>query len=168
VRNFERSGDVEQARAALGLLTIAPFTPGGEVPDLRREALQVWLALLVSIEHAAGTVPDVPERRVQPPPTRNGVVAPPGSQPERIDDPEARREYEAAIAANEARIEQYLTHDELSRLAEEATVHATVFVASAFPSTSSRADRAIAQQSIESVPLSAVSRAKLLEALSKA
>jgi hypothetical protein len=168
LRDFERSVDVEQARAVLGLLTALPSTARGEGPDLRGEALQVWLALLVSLERAAGTASDVPSRRVQPPPTRDGVVAPPGIQPERIDDPEARREYEAAIAANEARIERYLTHDELRRLAEQTTVHAAVFVANAFPATDPQVDRATALRFIEAAALGAGSRATLLEALSAA
>src|SRR5207253_830012 len=71
---------------------------------------------------------DVPTKLVQPPPTSEGVVYPPGADPDLIDDPKAREQYEKAIAANRAKIRNYRMQTYLGRLKEPIPLGAEVFI----------------------------------------
>ncbi len=76
---------------------------------VRRETLEVWLALLALIDKNldAGFDPkDVPSVSVMPPRVGN-VAYPPGADPKSIADPQARQQYEAALKRNKEHTEQY-------------------------------------------------------------
>jgi hypothetical protein len=76
---------------------------------LRRETLETWLALVALIDENLDPdfdPQDLPSVGVDPP--RSGNVAyPPGADPKLIADPQARRQYEAALEKNKEHAEQY-------------------------------------------------------------
>jgi len=108
--------------------------------QLRVDCLYLWLYLLQLLDRFLdpGFNPnDVPEKLIQPPPTTEGVVYPPGANPALIDDPQARAEYEEAIAANRAKAEQYRLQINLRRLDEQITPRAEAFIRNSYTFTPS-------------------------------
>ena len=174
LREAEHSGDVRHLESALELLAGIPITGRADARSrrLRAETLRAWLALLAALDAlsapASGADPapgDAPSLTVEPPPTREGVVYPPGTQPELIDDPDARREYEAAIAANARELDRYRRRAQLLALADEARLRAAVFVTASYQPTGPDDDRAAARRQIDVAALHPASRSALLEAL---
>jgi len=99
--------------------------------QLRTDSLYMWLHLIQLLDHSLDpdfNPDDVPERAVQPPPTSEGVVYPPGADPALIDDPRARAEYEKAIAANNAKTTHYVLQTDFRRLDESITPLAEEFI----------------------------------------
>lgn len=84
---------------------------------LRRETLEVWLALLELIDKnldASFNPKDVPSSNVIPPRVGN-VAYPPGVDPSVISDPQARHQYEAALKSNKEHAEHYRVQTWLKR-----------------------------------------------------
>jgi hypothetical protein len=90
--------------------------------QLRTDCLSSWLYLLELLDRFLDPnfdPKDVPQRLVQPPPTRGDVVYPPGTDPALIDDPTARAQYERAITSNREKTIRYRLQIQLGRLQEQ-------------------------------------------------
>ena len=84
---------------------------------LRRETLQLWLALVALIDKNLDpdfNSKDLPSTSVAPPPSGN-LAYPPGADPKLISDPQARQRYEAAIKQNQQHAENYRLQTWLTR-----------------------------------------------------
>jgi hypothetical protein len=137
---FEKAHDTEALRQGYEVLENVSIQDQRE-PEarhaLRAEVLRLWLRMLSLLDQTIDPhfdPKDVPSRVVQPPPTKGGVVFPPGVEPERIDDPAARAQYEKAIAANQAKIDHYRLQVELRRLDERITPRAERFIHDSYTS----------------------------------
>lgn len=99
--------------------------------QLRSDSLYLWLHLILLLDRFLDpnfNPENVPELAVQPPPTSQGVVYPPGADPSLLDDPKARAEYKKAIADNEAKIAHYTLQTKLRRLDERITPRGEEFI----------------------------------------
>jgi len=99
--------------------------------QIRTNSLALWLHLLHTLDHFLDphfNPKDFPEKLVQPPPTLEGVVYPPGADPALIGDSKERAEYEKAIAANRAKANRYRLQINLRRLDERISPRAEAFV----------------------------------------
>lgn len=99
--------------------------------QLRTKSLYLWLHLIQLLDRFLDpnfNPEDVPELAIQPPPTSEGVVYPPGADPALIDDPKARAEYKKAIADNEAKTAHYTLQTKLRRMDERITPRAEDFI----------------------------------------
>jgi hypothetical protein len=99
--------------------------------QLRTDSLYLWLHLIQLLDRLLDpdfNPDDVPESAVQPPPTSQGIVYPPGADPALLDDPKARAEYKKAIADNEAKTAHYNLQTKLRRLDERITPRAEEFI----------------------------------------
>lgn len=108
--------------------------------QLRADCLYLWLYLLQLLDRFLdpGFNPnDVPQKLIQPPPTTEGVVYPPGADPALIDDLGARAAYEQAICENEAKIAEYSLQVQLHRLDERITSRAEAFIRNSYTFTPS-------------------------------
>lgn len=104
---------------------------------VRRNTLYLWLQVVQHLDRYQEpnfNPKDVPELLVQPPPTRAGVVFPPGADPALIDNPDARAEYENAIAANRSKAERYNFQTELRLVDEEVTPRVKTFIRNSYTS----------------------------------
>jgi len=118
---FHGRKDAEVLKAVhRSLLAVHP----DEQPDvvrrrqLRREKLNGLLQILAAIDREVDATFDprkVPELSIAPP-VVNGVVLDSGIDPKSIADPEVRRAYEDAIAANKQLAKTYAFQTELRRL----------------------------------------------------
>jgi hypothetical protein len=123
--------EFEQKKEPVCLQTAADLLEGVDLTQekeamkrlaLRRETLETWLALLALIDKnldPAFNPQDVPSTSVMPPRVGN-VAYPPGVDPKSISDPQARKQYEAAIKKNQQHAEQYRLQTLLRRLDESA------------------------------------------------
>ena len=105
--------------------------------QLRAKSLRLWLHLLDLLDRSLDPnfdPSDVPEKLVQPPPSPDGEVLRPGADPARIADPQARGEYEKAIAANRAKNKNYRIQLQLHRLNEQLTAQAETFIRNSYSS----------------------------------
>lgn len=97
---------------------------------LRRETLQLWLALLALIDRNLDpnfNPKDLPSVSVIPP--RSGKVAyPPGIDPQAIPDPQVRREYEAMLKQNQQHTVQYRLQTLLRRLDQSVSPKVERFI----------------------------------------
>lgn len=97
---------------------------------LRRETLEVWLALVALIDKnldPSFNPKDLPSVSVIPP--RSGNVAlPPGADPKLIADPQARQQYEAALKKNKEHAEQYRIQTLLRRFDQSMSPKVERFV----------------------------------------
>jgi hypothetical protein len=106
--------------------------------QLRADSLYLWLQLIQLLDRFLDPdfdPDDVPEGTVQPPPTSEGIVYPPGADPALIDDTKARAEYEKAIAANNAKTVNYTFQTKLRRLNERITPRAEEFIRDSYTPT---------------------------------
>ena len=71
---------------------------------------------------------DVPSLTVEPPPSPDGSTLRPGVDPAKIEDPKARAEYKAAIAANNEKAINYSLQTKLLRLNTRITSLVEAFV----------------------------------------
>jgi hypothetical protein len=104
----------------------------------RKNCLFLWLTILQTIDQNIDpkfNPEDVPAKNVQPPPLGNGVVLRPGADPAKIPDPQARADYEKAIAENRAKAINYRLQIQLGRLNEQLTPSAETFIRSAYTSS---------------------------------
>jgi hypothetical protein len=105
---------------------------------VRSNSLSLWLHLLQLLDRSVDpgfNSQDVPTKLVQPPPTRGGVAYSPGADPALIDDPNARAEYEKAIAANRKKSENYRLQVHLRPLNERISERAEAFIRSSYASS---------------------------------
>ena len=105
--------------------------------QLRAKSLRLWLHLLDLLDRSLDPnfdPSDVPEKLVQPPPSPDGEVLRPGADPARIADPQARGEYEKAIAANRAKNKNYRIQLQLQRLNQQLTPQAETFIRNSYSS----------------------------------
>jgi len=132
--DFEKTNDPETLRDAYMALENVSLV---DEPDpsaqraLRTETLRLWLQMLAILDKLLDPKfdPDVaPELSVQPPPTKGGVVFPPGADPSVIDDPLARERYAKEIEANNAKIIRYNMQVKLHRLEERIPPRAEAFI----------------------------------------
>lgn len=106
-------------------------------PALRAELLAAWLQLIDQIDRNLDPKfdpGDLPVLNVQPPETSDGTLYPPGADPELIDDPKKRAEYEKEIAANNAKIVHYQEQSKLRRVNTRATVLVERFLRASYTS----------------------------------
>ncbi len=134
IREFEAGLEPERLREAymaLENVSLAKEHVSKTRARLRTDSLSLWLGLLQILDHHLDpnfNPEDGPEELVQPPRTSDGVVYPPGADPALIRDPRARAEYEKAIAANRAKVENYRLQIHLRRLDERITQRAKEFI----------------------------------------
>jgi hypothetical protein len=166
IKEFEAEREPERLREA-SLAIDDVNLPAERDPEtrgqLRSSALSVWLQLLGILDRYV--VPnfnpkDVPQTRVQPPPTSGGIVYPPGADPELIDDPKARAEYKKAIAENNAKTDRYRLQVELGRMSERISQRAKAFIKNSY--TSSEQDQHELKSAIEKEVKDAARKADLL------
>ena len=113
-------------------------------PRIRSETLQLWLMLIETVDQHIDPgfdVEDEPEALVQPPSTPDGILYPPGADPARITDPEARAKYESDIKANNQKISTYGFQTKMHRLEERIVPRARKFILDFYaPNHSDRAE----------------------------
>ncbi len=130
---FEKDKDPETPRAAalqLVEVDLSKEQEGLKRLALRRETLQLWLTLLAQIDRNLDPMfnsNDMPRTSVEPPPVA-GVQYPPGVDPSAIADPQARRQYEAALKQNQEKAERYRLQAKLRDLDRKVTVQAERFI----------------------------------------
>lgn len=98
---------------------------------LRLECLSAWLNMINTMDGSLDKDfdPNAPvEMQVQPPPTSDGTKFPPGTDPARIDDPEAREKYEKAIKVNQEKLANYRTQTYLNRIKDDIVLSAKTFI----------------------------------------
>jgi hypothetical protein len=162
LQEFARSRDVDALERAVEALE--EFDPWSLKPEQRlpgrRRLLLNWSRVLVAIDtiKEPGFDPDAdrPRARVSPP---DGF--PPGADPKTIQDPRARAQYEAAIAANEKRKIRSRTQGVASELEQRAVESAHRVVDRWY--TKSAADRKEIEAVFQEANLSAARRAEVLD-----
>lgn len=138
VKEFEKESEPERLREAYMALENVVLEQEYDAKirsRLRRECLTLWLEMVGILDRRIDPKfdpEDVPENLVQPPPTSKGVVYPPGADPALIDDPKAREEYEKAVAANNAKINNYRLQTHLKRLNEQIPPRAADFIENSY------------------------------------
>jgi hypothetical protein len=132
--------------------------------QLRRDSLYLGLQLMDLTDRFLDPEfdpDDVPDRAVQPPPTSDGVLYPPGTDPAKIDDSMARAQYEQAITTNNAKIIHYAFQTKLRRLNERITPRAGEFIRNFY--TPAGADQEELKDAIEETIHSARRKEALLK-----
>lgn len=142
---FATEKEPERLREAyinLENVVLAQEPDHAESARLRFRVLSTWLELVATVDRFLDPdfdPEDVPEEGVEPPPTSEGVVYPPGADPAVIDDAEARAAYEKAIAANRAKAERYRLQSKLRQLDDRIMARAQAFIRKSY--TYAPADR---------------------------
>jgi hypothetical protein len=136
---FEKTKDVEMLRAAMNLLGRVDL-PAESDPvkrlALRKDAVQVWLALFAEIDRNYDPKFDPHQEfyvKITPPPS-GGVALPPGAPPDLIKDPRARKQYEAEIKENDRKALTYNVQTKLRRLDDLAMPNCERFLHVAYSS----------------------------------
>ncbi len=133
VAEFDKEKDPEKLQAAADLLVevdLSKEEEGLKRLALRGETLQAWLTLLAAIDKNLDPRFDPNDRpgvNVSPPPS-GGVQYPPGVDPSKIQDPQARQQYETAIKQNRAKAVNYRLQTKLRRLDERLTPNVERFI----------------------------------------
>jgi hypothetical protein len=170
VKEFEKESEPERLREASMALENVVLEQEYDAKirtRLRSECLNLWLEMVAILDRRLDPEfdpEDVPENLVQPPPTSKGVIYPPGADPALLDDPKAREEYEKAIAANNAKINNYRVQTHLKRLNDEIPPRAAEFITNSY--TDSDADQKEVKAAIERLienPARRVEFSKLLK-----
>lgn len=145
IREFETEKEAERLREAYMTLEnvylAQEYNPQIRA-RLRSDCLSLWLTLLQILDQNLDpkfNPDDVPQNIVQPPPLPDGTVLRPGADPAKIADPQARAEYEKAIAENRAKADNYRLQTELRRLDEQIPPRAEEFIKNSY--TSADADQ---------------------------
>lgn len=99
-------------------------------PDAMREKLGLWLAVLARFgrDLDPGFDPARPPPLTVAPPKVGNAQMPPGVRPSDLKDPEARAQYEAAIADNAKRVQAFKLQARLYALHETVLHDATDFL----------------------------------------
>jgi hypothetical protein len=170
VKEFETELEPERLREAYMSLENVVLAQENDVKirtRLRDDCLTLWLEMIQILDKHLDPKfdpDDIPDNLVQPPPTSKGVVFPPGADPALIDDPKAREQYEKAVAANNAKINNYRLQTQLGRLNEQIPPRAEEFINSSY--TSSETDQEELKNAIEKIiqkPERKVELSKLLK-----
>jgi hypothetical protein len=138
VKEFEKQAEPERLREAYMALENVVLEQEYDAKirnRLRQNCLTLWLEMVAILDRRLDPEfdpEDVPQNLVQPPPTSKGVVYPPGADPALIDDAKAREEYEKAIAANNAKINNYRLQTHLKRLNEQIPPRAAEFIENSY------------------------------------
>ena len=133
VAEFEKEKDPEKLQGAADQLVevdLAQEEEGLKRLALRQETLQLWLRLLAAIDKNLDPrfdPNDRPRVSVTPPPS-GGAQYPPGADPSVIKDPQARKQYEAAIKQNRDKAANYRLQTKLRRLDEKLTPQVERFI----------------------------------------
>jgi hypothetical protein len=172
VAEFEAEQESELLREAYmaleNVLLVQEHDPSTRA-KLRAGCLSLWLNLLRLLDRYLDpdfNPEDVPVNLVQPPPTLEGVVYPPGADPALIDDPKARAAYEKAIAANRAKANHYRLQIGLRRLNERIPPRVEAFVRDSY--TSGLGDQEELRTAIEMIIKDPDRKAGLLKLLTQA
>jgi len=169
VAKFEAEREPERLREAymaLENVSLAEERDPRTRDQLRMDCLSLWLYLLELLDRFLDPnfdPKDVPQRLVQPPPTRGDVVYPPGADPALIDDPTARAQYERAITSNREKTIRYRLQIQLGRLQEQIPPRAEKFIHNSY--TSVPRDQAELRAAIDANITNPVHRASLLKVL---
>jgi len=137
VAEFEKEKDPEKLQGAADQLVevdLSKEEEGLKRLALRRETLELWLKLLAAIDKNLDPrfdPNDQPRVSVSPPPSGGGQF-PPGVSPSAIKDPQARRQYEAAIKQNKDKAVNYRLQTKLRRLDQKLTPQAERFIRLSF------------------------------------
>lgn len=127
--------DLQEAYMALENIILSDESDIKSRNHIRATTLSSWLHMLALLDRLLDpdfSAQDIPEKKIQPPPTSAGVIYPPGADPALIDDPKTRSEYEKAIAKNLTNSEQYRRQVHLRRLDERIMPKAEAFIANAY------------------------------------
>lgn len=133
---------------------------------LRTDSLNLWLTLIQLLDENIDPKfdpNDGPEELVQPPPTSEGLVYPPGADPALIDDPKARAEYEKAIADSRAKTENYRLQIQIGRLNDYIPPRAENFILNSF--NKSAEDQKELKTAIDEIIKKPERKARLLQLL---
>lgn len=137
-------------------------------PDMRRQlrtdSLLLWLGLIALLDEHLDpdfNPDDVPQLSVQPPPTKEGMIYPPGADPALIDDPKARADYKQAINENQAKTNHYTFQVKLQRLDERITPRAKNFIRNFY--TPAAADQEELNKAVNDVIKNAQRKSSVLE-----
>jgi hypothetical protein len=117
--------------------------------ELRRARLAELLTVLAAIDEEADPAfdpADVPSLSVTPP-IVHGVVLDSGIDPKHVKDPQARQEYEQAIARNAEKSRRYKFQSGLRRIDEELTRFVTRIIDE--PYTATEAGRHEVQEALQ-------------------
>ncbi len=137
VKEFEKESEPERLREAYMALENVVLEQEYDARirnRLRGECLTLWLEMVAILDRRLDpefNPEDLPENLVQPPTTK-GVVYPPGADPALIADPKARAEYEKAVAANNAKINNYRLQTHLKRLNDQIPQRAAEFIENSY------------------------------------
>lgn len=102
---------------------------------MRSKILSLWLTLLQILDKNLDpdfNSKDIPPRNVEPPLTANGTAYPAGANPALIEDPQARADYEKAIAENRRKQENYRLQTQFRRLNENIPPRAEDFIRNSY------------------------------------
>lgn len=172
VKEFETEAEPERLREAYMALENVVLEQEYDAKirgRLRHECLQLWLKMVQILDARLDPnfdPEDVPDNLVQPPPTSKGVVYPPGADPAVIDDPAARKEYEKAVAENNAKINNYRMQTYLGRLKDQIPPRAEEFIKNSY--TSADADREELKAEIDAIIEKPERKAELLKLIKSA
>jgi hypothetical protein len=170
IRRFQEAKDLQALRRAVNLLvTACPQSTRTETAASDLDFARAWIAFFEVIDGAKEPSFDFSRRpalKLGPPRDSNGATYPAGVSPKEIQDPGARREYEAALAGEAAyargyRLQSWFDRDE-KRAGEGPYNFARFFRESvaAFPDLRSQIEALVASSA-----LSAARKQQLLAAL---
>lgn len=137
IEAFKAEMETERLRessAALGNVVLAKEHNAENRKKLRSESLDLWLTLLQILDKNLDpnfNPEDVPSMSVVPP-ASGGVAYPAGADPSLISDPEARAEYEKAVAENRKKAINHRLQVQLRRVNERITPRAENFIRNSF------------------------------------
>jgi len=166
---FAARRDPDQLTRAVEALENVQWREPLHLPErgrLRRETLDAWLHLVRLVDDALDPDFDpgrLPELAVQPPPTRDGIVYPPGADPALIEDPDSRDRYARELADNRAYAEHYRLQSRLRPLEERVVDACSAFIKDSY--RGNPADEREAKAAIQAVIKSPRRRAALLSLL---
>jgi hypothetical protein len=130
---FNKERNPERLQEAANLLIgvdLSQEAAGTKRLTLRRETLQLWLAILATIDKNLDPAFDANDRplvSVSPPPGPAGQY-PPGVDPSLIADPNARKQYEDAIRKNSDKASRYRVQAKLRRVESKIMPMAERFI----------------------------------------
>gem|GEM_PF-6243370 len=141
IAKFEHDMEPERLRKAYLLIKnvdLSKESHNRKLLWIRAECLSIWLKMIQLLDTYVDPKfnPDeVLETQVQPPPTSKGVVFPPGTDPNYIDDPKARNKYEKDIAVNQDKLKKYRIQIYLRQLNDSISNGAKEFILGSFNSS---------------------------------
>ena len=138
---FEEKRAPELLRQAYSALANVSLSAEKDFPDriqLRKTVLHRWLCLLAQLDRHLDpnfNPEDMPQLVVAPPITKGDVLHRPGVNPVKIKEPQARAQYEAAIAANQTKSVNYNLQTDLRRIDERINHRIKIFIMDSYAAT---------------------------------